>query len=276
MGTHTSCGSRGAVSTGSVVANVSNWTATVKETSHSAVTSASKKGTVVISGTCDWEGSFSTYSVSPPAVPGQKLTFTGFTGADGTDTGGSISGPIIITSVSTTINIGTGEPVKWDVSFQGNGKPTIGTTEVLDTAIPALVSAAGATVSLSSSASTLNVTQVTINVQCAVSGGTATSNSEGWLKRFGGPFTGTVSLAVQDSRIDAGLELGEDLELEVALSNGTTMTVSYVHITDFGGVSIDNSSPEPIQFTINGTWNCHDGSAFGEITLGGASVWSGT
>lgn len=269
----TSCGSKGAVNTGSVVSNVSTWSTSVKETSHSAVTSATRKGTVVISGTSDWDGSFSAYGVNPPAVPGTRLTFSGYTGADGTDTGGSIVGPVIIATASTTINIGTGEPVKWDVSFSGNGKPTLGSAAVADTSNPVLVSAAGATVAFGETSTTLNVSSIAITITCAVSGGTATSSSEGWVKRFGGPISGTAAITVNDSTIGGGLDLGDDITLTVTLSTGATMIMKFVHVTDLGSVSIDNSSAEPIQFTINGTWNCYS-EGWGEITMGGASVWT--
>lgn len=272
----TSSGSVGAVSAGGVVGNVSTWSVNVKETAHSVVTSATKKGTVVISGTSDWDGSFSAYGVAPPAIPGSRVEFSGYTGADGEDTGGSISGPIIIASASTTVNIGTGEPIKWDVAFSGNGKPTLGSTPVSDSSAPALISAARATVKIDGTATTLNVSQIALTITNAISGGTATSNSEGWLKRFGGPTSATAAITVNDASIGAGLQIGADIELEIDLVGGGSLIMKYVHITDFSGVSVDNSSAEPITFTVNGTWNCYDGSAFGAMTMGGSSAWSAT
>lgn len=257
---------------------------------HTGVTSNSKKGTLAVEGALDWSAGCTSWQLVPGMIPGETALFEA---CQGIGTGESAtpvkySGNVILTQLQTTIDVKNRAPIKWQYTFQGAGKLTTTTAEMTDATTPEIVrpiaaaftvtkADAGGTNGESSVVTTnWNLTEVSINIQAAASGGGATSSSEGWFKRLAGPMNFSFDMTFENDRVsDLNFDVGDNLAVVITLDNGETIEIKWIAITGFGEVTLDNNSAEPITIPANGTMNAYSQAAesYGAIVIADTQIW---
>lgn len=272
-----SSGAIGAISKGdSVISTVVNWTLNPPSVDSSSVaTSNSKGGVITITGAKDTSGSFVTKGLIPVAFPGEKFTFRGFCGPSsgnvrGSDNGVIYSVPVIISSISLSFDFNSADALGWTYSFSGDGGPWSETTGTMpDNSTPLIETIQGATISAGH-----NVTAGSITITSAISGGIATSDSNGYKIRLAGPISGTAQLTcILTSVSTIDLSIDEDVALVLTSSSGTILTFKWWKITGLGSVTVDNNSAEPESFTVEGAFSAHNGTGYGEISVGNVTIF---
>lgn len=255
---------------------------------HSGVTSNSRAGTLAVAGALDWSASCVSWALVPPIVPGQGGTFKGCQGGGCGETDFIIQeGACVCSELSTTIDIKTRAPIEWNYTFQGNGALEESTQDsrMIDTTTPMVVRPKTADFVVKkadkdgSSDITIddwNLAQISFTMSSEVSGGGATSSSNGWLKRLAGPMNFTFEMTFENDRLaDLNFDVDDELSFKIALDNGKEINVSWIHITGFGEATLDNSSAEPISIPASGTMSAYslNGGGYGTVEIGGVQVW---
>ena len=268
---YTNTGSKACVSLkGNVLSTVKSYNITRKTSSpHSGVTSNSKGGTLAVAGALDWSAGCVSWKLVPAMLPGESGEFIGYQGINDSDTGNNHqgvkqTGQCICTQLSTTIDVKNRAPIEWTYAFQGAGELTETTGTLKDSSNPEVVRpVAGAfsvTKSGGDSASTenWNLAQVSITISSAVSGGGATSSSNGWFRRLGGPINFTFEMTFENDRLeDLTFDVGDDIAVTITLDNDDEIVMKWIHITGFGDATLDNASAEPITIPASGTMTAY-------------------
>ena len=267
---------------GSFVSTVTNWNVTEATSSpNTVVSSNSKQGTLASHGVKSWSGGFTYCGLSCPFIPGKKYTFSGYSGPTGSSRNSGIikTGDVIITGLSTTIDWNTNAPITWAVTFQGVDALTTSTGAAIDSTTPQIVTPQQGTVTVAKSSgsavttSSWELSQITFNITAAISGGVATSNSNGWAKYTGGAINWTAGYTfANDDYSSLGLEVGDDISTTISFGNAGSLAFKWTRINELGDVSFDNSSAEPVTQTVNGVMNAYSGS-YGEVTIGSTVIW---
>lgn len=284
---YTNTGSRACVSLkGEVLSTVKSYNITRKTSQpHSGVTSNSKAGTLAVSGALDWSAGCVSWSLIPGMIPGESGEFKGCQGIglSSTDTPVLQTGPCVCTQLATNIDIKNRAPIEWTYTLQGAGQLVESAGSMEDTTTPIVVRpVAGAfTVRKAGTEATLdigswNLAQVSFSISSAVSGGGATSSSNGWFRRLAGPMNFTFEMTFENDRLeDLLFDVGDELDVTIELDNGETMAIKWIHITGFGDATLDNSSAEPITIPASGTMAAYslNGGGYGSVSIGGVQIW---
>lgn len=231
---------RCAGSSGSVngVSHVLSWSVSLNNAAAQVCHSDSGGYKEAVVGVKSWSGSFQCYSTTKPYSAGEEISFSGNSNVI------SCSGDAIVNSVKVSFNFDSCAPIVWDISFTGTGACTIeagtGDCGTAGTA-GGIPTALGGYTSISEDTSSCDYTE-----SCDMSGGFATSESEGWACYCVGPKTASLNVQCHGDAPAESL-LGSDHDFSVL---GCDVSISgTVHITGISP-SVDNNSAEPIGWSI--------------------------
>lgn len=153
---------RGALTTGSVQAEVRNIEIEYSQESAVYGSSATKGGKGREKGNSDWTATFTIYGYIGNVLPGTIFTLTAYTGTSG----GSYSGSAIVDEMTVEADIKGGGLVTASVKCSSNGLLTRATTSVTDSAVPAPKSVKGLKVNYDGSDRT-DATGWSLTLRCA-------------------------------------------------------------------------------------------------------------
>lgn len=247
------------------------------------VSSNSKCGNLRAGGTKSWSGDVTYSGVTLPLFPGKRYENCSIWSGPDSDGGNGIiySGDIVVSQASATIDIKSGAPIQWQVTYSGDGAMTETTGRQVDTTTPVVVSPVGATLTVTKGSSAVTttdweLTSISISISAALSGGSATVSSSGWNTYCVGAIDFTFDMTFEnDSCADLNIEQGDEIAVTITLSNSQTIKFAWIRINEEGQVSIDNSSAEPLQFSLSGAMQAYNQttSSYGEITIAGVTYW---
>ena len=247
------------------------------------VSSNSKCGNLRAGGTKSWSGDVTYSGVSLPLFPGKRYQNCHIWSGPDRDGGTGViyNGNIVVSQVSTTIDIKAGAPIQWQVTYSGDGEMTESVGRQVDTTTPVVISPIGATLTVTKNADTVTTTEweltsIAISISSALSGGSATANSNGWNTYCVGAIDFTFDMTFEnDSCDDLNIEQGDELSITITLTNGQAIKIAWIRINEEGQVSIDNSSAEPLQFSLSGAMQAYNQTThtYGEITIAGVTYW---
>ncbi len=178
---------KGALTTGSVQAEVRNIEIEYSQESAVYGSSATDGSKGREKGNSDWKATFQIYGYVGNVVPGTAFTLTAYTGTNG----GSHSGDAIVDEMTVEADIKGGGLVTATIQCSSNGLLTRGTTTVTDAAVPAPKSVKGLKVNYDGSDRT-DATGWSLTLRCATqpyhSAATYDSGSDtNYTKRLAGP-----------------------------------------------------------------------------------------
>ena len=169
-------------------------------------------------GVKSWSGSFQCYSTTKPYSAGEEISFSGNSNVI------SCTGQATVNAVKVSFNFDSCAPVVWEISFTGQGECSIGYT------------------SLSEESSSCDYTE-----SCDMSGGFATSESNGWAYYCVGPKSASLNVQCHGDPPSEAL-LGSNHAFSVM---GCDVSIGgNVHITGISP-SVDNNSAEAIGWSIS-------------------------
>lgn len=262
------------------------------------VASNSKVGTIRAGGTKAWSGDMTFASAGLSVFPGksyENVSFFSGNEVNALNEGIVRSGKIVVTSANATINFGNGEPIQWNCAF--NGSEALTETQLtskaeidpyIDNTQPVIVSGQSATCTVKKANGTTvettnwHLTQIDIALSAAVSGGVATMDSNGWLVYCTGAVDFTFSMVFSNSTTDdLDFDNGDELSVDILLSNGQHMEFKWIRIGEIGSISCDNSSAEPLSMTVNGAMQAYaqtaeasgENGGYGQIKIGNTIYW---
>lgn len=128
---------------GTALSSIRDWRINYTSANRNAVNSASNGAQSSLAGNKDWTGSASLYGRTGPTagavvLPGTEYAMVGNNGST------SASGQVVVTSLSTEVDIAGGNIITQSIEFGGNGALTFGTTSVTaDASAPAEFSSIG-------------------------------------------------------------------------------------------------------------------------------------
>lgn len=140
----------GAITTGTVQAQVSDITIEYGQESAAYGSSATDRSLGRLKGNTDWRATFKVQNYLGNVFPGDTLTLVAFTGV----AGGSFTGAAMCNEVVIEADIKGGGIITATISVESNGLHTRETTTVTDTSVPAPLSVKGLGVTYAGSART--------------------------------------------------------------------------------------------------------------------------
>jgi len=102
------------------VAATRQWRLRYDATPRAYRSSATDRATARLAGPLDWRADVQTYSLDPPAMPGEVLDLQAHTGDD------QVSGQALVEAVTVSCDIESGEPPTLDLELLGDGPLTRG------------------------------------------------------------------------------------------------------------------------------------------------------
>lgn len=238
-----------------------------------------------IIGNYNWTGSVEGWGHTPAVLPGDSFTFKG-----SIDESLGASGAAIVDSTSITINVESGEVIKFSTSFSSNGLLTLGAAVVAaDTDCPTAFTPIGVTVEYddldnpSVSYTTLaNVKTITINLTADNQSYIDTSTA-GQTQRLAGNIDCTVDIDVnvEDTGLASLPEVNTATRLKITLDGvATPYQFDYIRWASVGGITVSRETAGVLSATLNGQFSgveevtdATDTCSVGEITLPDRAYW---
>lgn len=259
---------------------VENWSINIQSTPQPYIASNTRGGTGRIMGVQDWNGNFQQKGGVPTKMPGDSLSFKGYTApeTDVVDTDGPVyEGDAIVDQVQLTWNWETGEPIMTVINFSGDGEVEETTDTLQDTTDPNVPGPRGLRITLGpdesgSDSDDLCTSQAQLIITAA-NQPYVNACTDNWTRRKPGPidWTGTLTLH-NDSGLDLPFEIGDDVELWWYVTETTYWITKWAHVVSFTGITADRAGPI-IGMTVNLGMNGFNPDV-GQIRLPGAgSDW---
>jgi hypothetical protein len=240
---------------------VRNWSINDEHASNAYVASNTLFGTGRRKGVRSWSGSFGYYGHTPPVLPGALFTFAGYTAPDDDVSGDGVryDGSAMATSITVSWDWSSGAIIGGVVNFNGHLKltPSVG-AQVFDETVPVVPPSVGTKIEYDTLPSTdfeewchLLSAELTITnaVQSYVNSCTVV-DGDLWTGQKSGPIDAT--LAVTEQSTDRTLfDIGDDLDLKLYVSAAAFWHLTWMHVDNVTGLTVDRESGAIMQQTVN-------------------------
>lgn len=262
---------------------VRNWNVSESQSAQAFVASNTGGATGRRRGVKDWSGGFSQFGGTPLVMPGEVLTFKGFTAPDNdvSGVGKTYEGDAIIDQIVVSWNWETGGIIATDYTFSGNGELTKATDTVVDTTDVDVPESCGTIVKTAivypAGVPTWIELVKLVSAQLTITAANQTvinSSTANWTERKAGVIDWAVSIVSQDldAITDADMDT-EDLGLQLYINATEFWSLTFGIIQGQGGITVDRESGAIINQTINVEMNGYDtAEGEGEIILPGAGA----
>lgn len=264
---------------------VRNWTISEVQAAAVFVASNTDGGTGRRRGVKDWSGGFSQYGGTPLNMPGESLTFKGFTAPDDdvSGAGKTYEGTAIIDQIVVNWNWETGGIISTDYTFSGNGLLSKSTDTVVDSTAPDVPETCGTILetaivyvaTVPTFVELAKLVSATLTITSANQTFVNSSTANG-VQRKAGVIDWAVSIVSQDLDAITGANLEtEDLGLRMYINATEFWFLTFGVITGQEGITADREGGAMLSQTLNIAMNADDTTEnTGEIILPGAgSAW---
>lgn len=273
------------------VSTTRGWSISEQQASARAIASNTKFGPARRKGVHSWTGSYRAYGGQPSAMPGDLITFTGYTAPDDGATPGGIgqklSGQAMVDSVAVTWAWERGELLNHVVNFSGHLQlDKSKAVQALDATDPDLDPIGVTKVEWRERTQVdpdpwnlmAAMTQAVLNLSAAnqqyVNSDTVVAG-EVWTGRRAGNVDWNLSLSQQETNRSTAptFDIGDDLQLRLYVDAAAFWHLNWGHVRDFTGLDVDREGGSIIGRTINLDMNGVFGSSYGTVTLPDLTVW---
>jgi len=263
---------------------VSNWQINDAQNLAKAVASNTAFATASRKAIEDWTGSFKFFGHTPPVMPGESFTFSGYTAPDNDQYGNGLiySGTALVSQFTLNFNWQSGEILNGQIDFGGHLALTTSTgAPPLDASTPVLNSIANCKVSYSTNDSTYNdlanVAQATLTITNALQtyvNSSSVVSSRVWTGRKAGIMDWNLSITQQDNDRSVFTK-GDQVSWKLFVDATTFWALRFGLIKDFTGIQIARDTGAIIQQTIAVEGNAVNSSsgALGSIVKPNLSTW---
>lgn len=264
---------------------VRNWTISEIQAAAVFVASNTNGATGRRRGVLDWSGGFSQYGGTPLNMPGEALTFKGFTAPDDdiSGVGKTYEGTAIIDQIVVNWNWETGGIISTDYTFSGNGLLSKSTDTVVDATAPDVPETCGTKVetaivyvaTVPTWVELVKLVSATLTITSANQTFVNSATANG-VQRKAGVIDWAASIVSQDldAITSANLET-EDLGLRMYINATEFWFLTFGVITGQESITADREGGAMLSQTLNIAMNAEDtDEGDGEIILPGAgSAW---
>lgn len=273
------------------ISTVRNWAINDTMAAQQYVASNTLFGNGRVNGLEEWNGSYDCYGALPPVMPGEALSFIGYTGPTNGSTGNGLryGGSALVESVQITWNWSAAEIINAVTNFKGHLAltPADG-AEIYDVTIPTVPSPIGTRIDYSVDGNTwtelTDLSQAQLTFNCALQEYANSSTAIGgrlWKGQLSGPLDWTLAIT-QQSVDRAAIAKGDSLQFRLYTSTTEYYELKWGKVTEFSGITVDRQTGAIIQQTINVGMNGFDvdagsyAASTGHVLLpGGAQWWPG-
>lgn len=256
---------------------VRNWSISDTMNNPKFVASNTQGGTGRRRGIRSWSGSYNQYGVYPVALPGQIVSFGGYTAPDNDVSGNGkrYSGNIIIDSIAATWNWGSGDILSLVTNFSGHLALSSSTGSYSDATDPTTPEVCGTKLEYSTDGSTwdelTNLTQAVLTITSA-NQAYVNSSTNCETGRKPGPLDFTLALTRQECDTEADFAKGDDLQIRIYDTDSTFWLLKWAKVKEFTGLTVDTETGAIIQHTVNLEMNGFVDGDVGQIVLPDDSV----
>lgn len=257
---------------------IRNWSISDTMTNPKFVASNTQGGAGRRKGVKSWSGSYNQYGVLPIALPGQIVTFGGYTAPDNgvSGNGKRYSGNIIVDSFAATWNWSSGDILSSVTNFSGHLGLTGSSGSYSDATDPTTPEVCGTKLEYSFDGEEweelTNLTQAVLTITAAnLSYVNSSTNCE--TGRESGPLDFTLALTRQECDIEADFAKGDDLQIRLYDSADTFWLLKWAKVKEFTGLTVDTETGAIVQHTVNLEMNGFVGADVGQIVLPNESIF---
>lgn len=266
------------------ITGVRSWNISESNTNPAFKSSATKNGTGRSDGIHSWNGSYNAFGRIPFAMPGEFISFAGYTAPDNDTLAGVgtvYEGSAIIDSVVMNWNFATNELLSHVVNFSGDGALTAtdADTALADATAPAVYPPSAGKVEFSAAGSTYtvltNITQATLTISAANQSAVNSSSASGTV-RTPGDIDWTMALTQEKVTRAAASDILIKSNYYFKLFTDATdfWLLKWGKVRDYSGIEINRETGAIIKRTINIDMSGFVGGVAGSITKPGAgSAW---
>ena len=275
------------------VSTCREWSITDSQNLFKAVASNTGGGEASVASVEDWTGSFGTFGKTPFAMPGDTISFLGYTAPDNDSSGvgWTYSGTALITQLALTWNFTAGEVLSQAYDFGGHLAltPNQAAAQITDASLADLPLVQLTKVQYSTDGSTFTnwtaLSQVVLTlsnaVQTFVDSDTIVSGRIWTGRKKGNPSSWT--LAVTEHNIDRQrFTKGQQLWLRLFVDAIHYWELKWGKVKDFSGIQVNVETGGIIQQTVNLEMNLIDDGivsttpgVLGHVAKPDSTLWLG-
>lgn len=267
---------------------IKNWTVTDEQTLADAVASNTKMGHARRRGVESWSGGFGFFGHTPPAMPGDLFSFSGYTAPENNVSGAGLvySGDGMVKQVQVNWNWGSGELISGQLDFDGHlGLNAASDDQIVDSSVPTLPAIVLAKVMYSTNGTDWtdwpNLVTVALTMTCAVQAyvdsGTVVAGPPVrlWTGQVAGTIDWNMSIT-EHNNLRSLFSKGDQLAFRLYVSATEYYELFWGRVKNFTGITVNRDTGAIIQQTVQIEMDGvkeSDGS-IGHITLPGeADPW---
>jgi hypothetical protein len=245
---------------------VRDWTLNDMQALAPAVASNTAFGTDHEPAIEEWNGTFKTYGDSPPCMPGDTIAFQGYTAPDNDAYGNGVeyAGNAVVKQVTLNLNFTGGEPVQYDVEFEGHLNFTtqgVSGSVILDLTNPNIPPIVNAGLQFSMNGSVWNPVPNVASCQLVFTNGVqeyvnsstivaVSSVNHLWKGRKAGNFDWALTIAQQDN-IRTLFNKGDNVYFRPYVTATTYWDLKWGCIESFSGITVNRETGAIIQMSVN-------------------------
>lgn len=257
---------------------IQNWTINDTSVLPTNVTSGSKFGRIRNPGVRSWNGSFNQLLAEPGALPGDAISFQGFT-APTTDVGGAAgityAGNIVISQATINWDWTSGAHINSQLSFVGDGQLTSSSTAVTDATVPDPKEVCGTKIEYSTNGSAwtelANCASATLTLSCDVQA-YVNSSTGCWTGQRSGPLDWNASITVQDN-IRTGPAIGSDYYWRFYVDGTLFWLMKWGTVREYSNINVNVETGAIISHTIGIDMNGAVGGVLGQVRSPALVAW---
>lgn len=241
------------------IAAVRNWSINDEQSPATFVNSATAIGHGRAVGVNSWTGNYAKHGGLIDYFPGQTFSFTGYEEAD-TDIlngiGSTVSGTVIVDSVSITWDWASGQVLAHQVQFSGVGLPTYanGGTAILDATVGIAQPIGLCSIATSPDGTTQTVmtgiTQATLNITAA-NASYVNSGTAGGTGRKAGIIDWQLAISIEESNLYQGLAKGNLFQLKLFTDATNFYLLKWGQLINSTGLVVNPENGAIISQTLN-------------------------
>jgi len=268
------------------ISTVRSWSINERQAPARGIASNTGMAPVRKKGVFSWDGSYNAYGATPAAMPGQLFNFVGY-GAPDDDVSGNgqrYEGNGMVSGISLTWDWASGGFIGHTVNFAGDMAlaKTSGALPV-DATAPDMPTIALCKIQTGSVAETgytdiPNVTNVTLNISCALQAAVNSSTIVGgklWTAQKSGPIDWSLTIAQQDNDRLASIpfDIGDNRSIKIFTDASLFWLLKWGHCRGFEGLTADRESGALLARTINFDMTAVDTADLGTVTDPSGTEW---
>lgn len=257
---------------------IQNWTVNDTSVLPANVASGTKHGRVRNPGVRSWNGTFTQLLAEPAALPGEAVSFQGFT-APTTDIAGAAgityAGNIVVTQAVINWDWTSGAHINSQMTFVGDGALTSSSVAVTDATIVDPKEVCGTKIEYSTNGSAwtelANVAQATLTLACDAQS-YVNSSTGCWTGNLAGNIDWNASITLQDN-IRTGPAIGSNYYWRFFVDDTLFWLLKWGIPKDYSNIQVNIETGAIISQTLNLEMNGAVAGVLGQVRSPALVAW---